>query len=177
MVSVTEEGWVWLLVRALPWASRGRGPTTTEADQLAAGLRMAKQRNGLCEAEVRDYALNKLARADSKKNPVSYVIGAFRAEHLDRVRPAGTYEPLAAESLSLPADSASETNGDTVSSSEFHASESTDGQQPSEPAVAPEATAEARSSVRADLRELRRRRNLEQFHRKPGASDPDQESA
>ncbi len=97
-----ELDWARLLVRALPWRSKGRGPTTQEADQLAASFRTAQFRNGLSQNEIREHALNKLGRADAEKNPISYVIGAFKAEHLDRLRPAGDYEPLADQALSLP---------------------------------------------------------------------------
>ena len=102
-----EPDWARLLVRALPWRSKGRrGPTVAEADQLAAGFRLAVSRNGLAEAEVRDHALSKLARADAGKNPIAYVSGAFTPAHLDRLRPAGSYEPLAEETWVLPDDHA-----------------------------------------------------------------------
>ena len=164
-----ELDWARLLARDLPFSTkRGRPITPAEARQLAARFRVATEVHGYSHEQIQRWALDSLA-ASNGTGAVKYVLGAFANARLDA-------EPVT-ESLSLPDHDSSKTSTDTATSSpEPHTSESAAEQQ-SEPAVDPEQTAEARSAVRANLREMRHRRNLEQLHRKHTASGPDQESA
>ena len=165
--------WARLLVRALPWRSKSRrGPTTAEAGQLAEGFRLAASHYGLTEAEIREHALHKLDRSDAGKNPISYVIGAFRAEHLDRLRPAGDYEPLSEQPLPLPQQPEGQADAQWAEAK-------TAPTQPAEPAsslVAADAQPDQKSAPAADpsahaaeIREQVRRRNLERVRQQHSA--------